>query len=164
MSQAFVAMGSNMNDPMQQLSVAYGSLVRYACITPTAASHVYLSSPMGPQDQPDFYNAVVAVRTSLEPQQLLETLLLTERSMGRQRTRHWGERCIDLDLLFYDDRQINTDSLVLPHPRAHQRLFVLDPLIELLGERYIFQGKGLLQSLRAQCTGQTIRVLCDFPA
>ena len=99
----------------------------------------------------------------MPPEQLLKTLLSTETKMGRKRLRHWGERCIDLDLLTYDRLEIASPNLVLPHPRAHQRRFVLDPLIELLGEDYLLPGTGTLQSLQAQCVGQAIRVLCDFP-
>ena len=72
-------------------------------------------------------------------------------------------RSIDLDLLAYERLEISSPDLVLPHPRAHERRFVLDPLIELLGENYCFPGTSTLQSLQAQCAGQAIRVLCDFP-
>lgn len=163
MSEACIALGSNIDDPLKQLAAAYQSLLRHPALTPTATSSVYLSSPHGPQDQPDFCNAVVMITTSLAPEALLNTLLSTEDQLGRQRTRHWGERRIDLDLIFYDELDFNTDSLVLPHPRAHERLFVLDPLIELLGESYVFSGRGPLNQLRAQCAEQTIRVLCQFP-
>ena len=99
----------------------------------------------------------------MPPERLLATLLATETKMGRKRLRHWGERCIDLDLLAYEKLRISSPDLVLPHPRAHQRRFVLDPLIELLGGDHCLSGTGSLQSLQAQCEGQAIRVLCDFP-
>ena len=82
---------------------------------------------------------------------------------GPQRSRHWGERCIDLDLLLFDDLEMQTASLVVPHPRAHQRRFVLDPLIELLGEDHVLPGQGALGALQAKCADQAIRVLCEFP-
>ena len=163
MSEAFIALGSNIDDPLKQLAAAYQGFLQHPALTPTGASSVYLSAPHGPQDQPDFCNAVVMVTTSLAPEALLKTLLSTEGQLGRQRSRHWGERRIDLDLIFYDELDFTSASLVLPHPRAHERLFVLDPLIELMGENYVFRGRGPLHKLRAQCAEQTIRVLCQFP-
>jgi 2-amino-4-hydroxy-6-hydroxymethyldihydropteridine diphosphokinase len=99
----------------------------------------------------------------MAPEKLLSALLATETKMGRKRLRHWGERCIDLDLLAYDRFEITSTDLVLPHPRAHERRFVLDPMIELLGKDYCLPGTSTLQALQAQCAGQTIRVLCEFP-
>ena len=163
MNQALVGLGSNVEAPLTQLADAYRRLNTDPKITVETASSVYLSAPHGPQDQPDFYNAAISIHTSMPPERLLTTLLATETKMGRNRLRHWGERCIDLDLLAYEKLQISSPDLVLPHPRAHQRRFVLDPLIELLGGDYCFSGTGSLQSLQAQCEGQAIRVLCDFP-
>ena len=163
MNQALVGLGSNVEAPLTQLTDAYRRLAAYPSITVEATSSVYLSAPHGPQDQPDFYNAAISLHTSMPPERLLVTLLATETKMGRKRLRHWGERCIDLDLLAYEKLQISSPDLVLPHPRAHLRRFVLDPLIELLGGDYCLSGTGTLQSLQAQCEGQAIRVLCDFP-
>ena len=163
MNQALVGLGSNVEAPLTQLVDAYRRLSADPNITVETASSVYLSAPHGPKNQPDFYNAAISLNTTMPPEQLLKTLLSTETKMGRKRLRHWGERCIDLDLLTYDRLEIASPDLVLPHPRAHQRRFVLDPLIELLGEDYLLPGTGTLQSLQAQCVGQAIRVLCDFP-
>ena len=163
MNQALVGLGSNAEAPLTQLADAYRRLNADPNITVETASSVYLSAPHGPKDQPDFYNAAISLHTTMPPEQLLKTLLSTETKMGRKRLRHWGERCIDLDLLTYDKLEIASPDLVLPHPRAHQRRFVLDPLIELLGKDYFLPGTGTLQSLQAQCAGQAIRVLCDFP-
>ena len=163
MSQALVGMGSNMDEPLTQLTVAYRRLAAHPEIDVEATSSVYLSPPHGPQDQPDFYNAALSLQASMAPERLLAALLATETEMGRKRLRHWGERCIDLDLLTYDRLEIATADLVLPHPRAHERRFVLDPLIELLGEDYCLPGTGALHMLQAQCAGQAIRVLCEFP-
>lgn len=163
MKQAVVGLGSNVEEPLTQLTAAYRRLAADPDMTVKATSSVYLSAPHGPQDQPDFYNAAVSLYTSMPPDRLLTTLLAMETEMGRKRLRHWGERCIDLDLLTYDRLEIASTDLVLPHPRAHERRFVVDPLIELLGEDYCLPGTGTLQSLQAQCAGQVIRVLCDFP-
>ena len=163
MKQALVGLGSNVEEPLTQLTTAYRRLAADREITVEATSSVYLSAPHGPQDQPDFYNAVISLHTSMAPEKLLSALLATEAKMGRKRLRHWGERCIDLDLLAYDRCEITSTDLVLPHPRAHERRFVLDPMIELLGEDYCLTGTSTLQALQAQCAGQTIRVLCEFP-
>ena len=163
MKQALVGLGSNVEEPLTQLTTAYRRLAADPEITVEATSSVYLSAPHGPQDQPDFYNAVISLHTSMAPEKLLSALLATETKMGRKRLRHWGERCIDLDLLAYDRFEITSTDLVLPHPRAHERRFVLDPMIELLGEDYCLPGTGALHMLQAQCAGQAIRVLCEFP-
>jgi 2-amino-4-hydroxy-6-hydroxymethyldihydropteridine diphosphokinase len=163
MKQALVGLGSNLGEPLTQLTAAYRRLAADPEIKVESASRVYLSAPHGPQDQPDFCNAVISLQTSLTPQRLLKVLLATEAKMGRKRVRHWGERCIDLDLLTYESLEISSAELVLPHPRAHERRFVLDPLIELLGEDHCLPGTGALRALQAQCVEQTIRVLCDFP-
>ena len=163
MKQALVGLGSNVEEPLTQLTTAYRRLAADPEITVEATSSVYLSAPHGPQDQPDFYNAVISLHTSMAPEKLLSALLATETKMGRKRLRHWGERCIDLDLLAYDKCEITSTNLVLPHPRAHERRFVLDPMIELLGKDYCLPGTSTLQALQAQCAGQMIRVLCEFP-
>ena len=158
-----MGLGSNVEEPLTQLTTAYRRLAADPEITVEATSSVYLSAPHGPQDQPDFYNAVISLHTSMAPEKLLSALLATETRMGRKRLRHWGERCIDLDLLAYDKCEITSTDLVLPHPRAHERRFVLDPMIELLGKDYCLPGTSTLQALQAQCAGQMIRVLCEFP-
>ena len=163
MNHAFIGLGSNIDSPLDRLSEAYRHLTAQANLSVNGLSKVYVSSPQGPQDQPDFYNAVAGFRTSLPPHELLTKLLIIETTMGRQRLRHWGERCIDLDLLLYGDQVIATDALILPHPRAHERRFVLDPLSELLGTDYVMPGQPSLGTLLSRCTQQTISVLCEFP-
>lgn len=163
MTRIFVGLGSNIEQPMEQLATAYQHLNDHPLLGSSLASSVYLSPPLGPSDQPDFYNAAVQIDTQLEPSALLQALHEIEQQMGRVRARHWGERCIDLDLLLFNDLILHSDSLTIPHPRAHERRFVLDPLIELLGEDYEFPGKGPLGQLRSRCSQQTIRVLCEFP-
>lgn len=163
MNQVFIGLGSNIDDPLDRLSEAYQHLTAQADLSATGLSKVYISSPQGPPDQPDFYNAVAGFTASLSPHKLLTTLLNIETQMGRKRLRHWGERCIDLDLLLYGTAVIATDALILPHPRAHERRFVLDPLSELLGTDYVMPGQPPLKTLLSRCTQQTISVLCEFP-
>jgi len=163
MSRVAIGLGSNIDEPLQQLAGALRQIHAHPEVSLATPSHVYLSAPIGPQDQPDFYNAAVLADTSMTPETLLQWLLDTELELGRQRRRHWGERCIDLDLLLFDDHEIQTEFLVIPHPRAHLRRFVLDPLTELLGEDHVLPGRGTLGSLQAKCADQAIRVLCEFP-
>ena len=159
-NEVMISLGSNI-DAEANLRLAVVELKRRFNVL--KRSQWMRTKPIGILDQPDFYNAAISLHTTMPPEQLLKTLLSTETKMGRKRLRHWGERCIDLDLLTYDRLEITSPDLVLPHPRAHQRRFVLDPLIELLGEDYCLPGMGTLESLQAQCAGQAIRVLCDFP-
>ena len=142
MNHAFIGLGSNIDSPLDRLSEAYRHLTAQANLSVNGLSKVYVSSPQGPQDQPDFYNAVAGFRTSLPPHELLTKLLTIETTMGRQRLRHWGERCIDLDLLLYGDEVI---------------------VSELLGTDYVMPGQPSLGTLLSRCTQQTISVLCEFP-
>ena len=96
-----------------------------------AVSSLYESEPLGLQNQPKFTNAVIKVRTELSPFELLDFLQRIEREIGRKRTVRWGPRVIDLDIIFYGDLVMTTDSLTIPHPRAHERRFVLEPLLEI---------------------------------
>jgi len=95
------------------------------------ASSVYETQPVGYKDQPWFLNMVLELETTLEPLNLLELLLSIENQMGRKRNQKFGPRNIDLDLLFYDDIVLNSDTLTLPHPRMHERKFILVPLVEI---------------------------------
>ncbi len=95
------------------------------------SSRVYETDPVGGPPQPEFLNAVVEVRTSLSPHELLTACMDVERRMGRVRAERWGPRVIDIDVLTYDDQQIDQPDLIVPHPRMHERAFVLVPLTEL---------------------------------
>lgn len=141
MKCAYIGLGANIGDPIKQLQEALDalSLAPKTRVTKTAA--VYRSTPMGPQDQPDFYNTCAALDTQLSAHELLSELQNIERAMGRIKRRHWGERCIDLDLLLYDQQRHNCPILTLPHPGIGERDFVLAPLIELTGGDYIVFGK-----------------------
>ena len=163
MNRVFIGLGSNIDNPLERLSEAYQHLAAHPDLSATGLSKVYISSPQGPQDQPDFYNAVASFTSSLSPHELLTTMLNIESEMGRKRLRHWGERCIDLDLLLYGTAVVDTDTLIVPHPRAHERRFVLAPLSELLGTDYAMPGQPPLKTLLSRCTQQTISVLCEFP-
>ncbi len=163
MDRAIVSLGSNIEQPLLQLSLAFKAIQNTRLICVGQTSLVYRSAPIGPLDQPDFLNAAVAIDTQLTPINLMEALLDIEKRMGRKRLRRWGERSIDLDLLLYSDLQFESTELVIPHPRLKERLFVLEPLIEILGPEHCLPDGESLQEIRARCEKQTITVWCQFP-
>lgn len=113
---------------------------------------------MGPQDQPDFINAVVAVETSLEPLALLDRLQALENAAGRVRSRRWGERTLDLDILLLDERELRDPRLVVPHPGIGERAFVLRPLADIAPDTRI-PGLGRAGEVSAACpAGDLVRV------
>ncbi|MDR3390474.1 MAG: 2-amino-4-hydroxy-6-hydroxymethyldihydropteridine diphosphokinase [Sulfuriferula sp.] len=128
---AFIAIGSNLANPAQQVLNAFTAIAALPDTALCARSSLYLTAPVGYADQPDFINAVTQVRTGLTPHQLLNALLEIEHQFGRERTFRNAPRVIDLDLLLYDDVQQHDAGLTLPHPRMHERAFVLAPLTEI---------------------------------
>ncbi|MGO2264884.1 2-amino-4-hydroxy-6-hydroxymethyldihydropteridine diphosphokinase [Halomonas sp.] len=130
-SLTYIGLGSNLDDPIRQVRQAISALALLPLSQLTATSSLYASRPVGPQDQPDFVNAVVALTTRLSPLALLDQLQALEQQHRRQRLRHWGPRTLDLDLLLFDQQTIAYPRLNAPHPRMHERAFVLAPLAEL---------------------------------
>ena len=130
---AYVALGSNLGDKEANLRKAL-ELLQERGVEVVKTSSFICTEPYGVTDQPQFLNGVCEVRTSLEPLELLHTLLDIEQKMGRVRLRHWGERNIDLDLLLYEDVVLDTEELKLPHPDMQNRDFVLLPLAEIAPE------------------------------
>lgn len=131
---AFVALGSNLGDRGRIFSAAVRALDAKASLDLIAASPVFETDPVGPGEQGAYFNAVVSLRTGLAPPALLRLLQDIEVSLGRDRSEaavRWGPRTIDLDVLFYAERRIDTPDLVIPHPRAHERAFVLVPMAAL---------------------------------
>jgi len=129
MAEAYVALGSNLGD---RLGTMRGALRRLGLLgTIEAVSSVYETDPVGVTEQPAFLNAAVRMRTELEPRPLLAALHSIETEFGRVRTTVNGQRTLDLDLLFYDDVVLNSVEVVLPHPRLHERAFVLVPLSDI---------------------------------
>ena len=133
MSIAYIAMGSNLGDRKENLLEALTNMENSGFKVLAVSSFVE-TEPYGVTDQPFFINAVVKIATELSAHDLLRALLEIEQKMGRVRKRHWGERNIDLDLLFYDNLVIKEHDLVLPHPDMQNRLFVLSPLAEIAGD------------------------------
>jgi 2-amino-4-hydroxy-6-hydroxymethyldihydropteridine diphosphokinase len=150
MATAWVALGSNLDDPAARVVAALAELDELPETSVTARSSLYQTRPWGVTDQPDFINAVASVRTGLEPRQLLDALLAIEAGQGRRRDKQqrWGPRRLDLDLLLYDELTMDTDGLTLPHPGMHERAFVLVPLLEVNPELSV-PGRGSVAALLA---------------
>lgn len=128
MTLTYIGLGSNLGDSLQILSEAVHKL---ATLGKVKVSKLYQSPPMGPQDQPNYLNAAVALKTDLAPLALLDELQRFEQESGRVRLRHWGERTLDLDLLIYGEQHIQNERLTVPHVGVLERDFVLKPLLDL---------------------------------
>ena len=146
----YIGLGSNLENPEFQVKTAIEALARLPLSRLQSRSSLYLSAPMGPKDQPDYLNAVVELRTELDPEALLDQLQAIERAQGRVRVQHWGPRTLDLDILLYGEDEIATERLTIPHPGIAERNFVLYPLAEINGQLDI-PGLGRVQSLLEQC-------------
>lgn len=151
---AFIGLGSNLADPLAQVRQALVELESISGTRVTARSSLYRTSPVGLLEQPDFINAVASVRTKLKPQALLAALLAIENRHGRKRTTRNAPRTLDLDLLLYGDQVLDRDGLTLPHPRLHERAFVLAPLAEIAPGAMV-PGLGRVEDLlaRVDCNG-----------
>ncbi len=147
---AFIGLGSNLGRPAEQLRRAMKALVEIPDTHLISHSDFYHSSPLGPAGQPDYINAVAQLETALDPEQLLVELQAIENTQGRIRERHWGPRTLDLDLLLYGSRIIDTPLLKIPHPELHRRTFVLYPLRELVPDLDV-PGRGPLEQLLQEC-------------
>lgn len=131
MALCYIGLGSNLDNPVDQLRQALEALARLPLSHLVSASSLYATPPVGPQDQPDFINAVAALDTRLSPLALLDQLQALEQRHRRRRQRHWGPRTLDLDLLLYGRQTYATPRLRVPHSHMHERAFVLVPLHEL---------------------------------
>jgi 2-amino-4-hydroxy-6-hydroxymethyldihydropteridine diphosphokinase len=157
---AYIAIGSNLEDPPEQVRCAMQRLSRRDGVRLQRRSRLYRSSPMGPQDQPDFVNAAVGVLTSLAPRELLESLLSIEKSMGRDRGERWGPRLIDLDLIWLVGDPVDEPGLKLPHPGVSERNFVLYPLADIAPTLRI-PGHGRVAELALRIGDAGLSVLED---
>jgi 2-amino-4-hydroxy-6-hydroxymethyldihydropteridine diphosphokinase len=129
--KAVVALGSNLGDRFDYLQKAVNEINSLTDIEILEISSVYETLPVGGPEQGNYLNAVVTLNTKFEAEELLLKLLLIELNLGRQREIAWGPRTIDLDLIWFEDQTINLENLVLPHPRAHERYFVIKPWLEI---------------------------------
>jgi 2-amino-4-hydroxy-6-hydroxymethyldihydropteridine diphosphokinase len=140
--RAFIALGSNLGDRLANLQRAVELLESRGGIRLLRASRVYETDPVGPP-QPDYLNAVLEVETPLPPGRLLEEAQAVEGELGRVRGERWGPRVIDVDLLTYGDEHVDEPGLEIPHPRMHERAFVLVPLLELTADPRLPGGRRL---------------------
>ena len=147
--QAYIGLGSNLSGPVEQVTLALSLLDSIPNTRVIKSSQLYGSKPQGPQDQPDFVNAVSLIETTLAPLELLDQLQQIEEQQGRIKKRHWGERVIDLDLILYDDQEIESERLSVPHKQMKNRDFVLVPLYEISPGLFI-PGLGSLNQLLSQ--------------
>ncbi len=149
MAKAWIGLGSNLENPIKQVTTALLELSGLPATQLLRASRLWQSKPFGPQDQPDFINAVAEIDTELAPLVLLAELQKLEALHERKRVRHWGPRTLDLDLLLYEQEQQVTAKLTLPHPGIAARAFVLCPLAEL-DENLSIPSLGLVKQLIQQ--------------
>ena len=154
-AQAFIALGSNLDNPIEQVQRAFDELAQLPETRLQKRSSLYRSAPVGRLDQPDFINAVALVETALPPQQLLQALLDIEQRHGRVRESLNAPRTLDLDVLLYDSLQCQDADLTIPHPRMTQRAFVLMPLFEIAPDCHI-PGYGQVRHLLPLCQDQKL--------
>ena len=155
MTVAYVGMGANLGEPRTQLLAAWDALGRVADTRAIARSSLYRSAPIGYADQPAFLNCVAKLETALPAHALLAQLQRIEQDLGRVRSFRNAPRTIDLDLLLYGSETMDTPGLTLPHPRMHERAFVLVPLLELDADAMI-PGRGNAAELLRNCAGQPV--------
>lgn len=156
--RAFVALGSNLEDPQHQVLRALAELDSLPETRVIAKSALYRTAPVGYDNQPDFINAAAEVSTTLEPLALLRALLALETAHGRERPFPNAPRVLDLDLLMYDEMQLHDPELTLPHPRLHERGFVLFPLADIAADVTV-PGQGCVRDLLRSLPDQGVERL-----
>jgi len=156
MARAVIGLGANLGDPVAQLRAAIDAIGRLPHTRIVTASSFYRTAPVGFAAQPDFVNAAVSIDTGVEPRALLDALKTIEIAAGRARSFKDAPRTLDLDLLLYAEQLIDEPELVVPHPRMHERAFVLAPLVEIEPDAVV-PGRGRAAELLARCADQRIR-------
>ncbi len=155
---AYIGLGSNLEDPIAQVSLALQELGELPDSTLVSHSSLYASKPQGPADQPDFINAVACLETQLDAHALLDALQALEQAHQRVRIQHWGPRTLDLDLLLYGKQIIATDRLSVPHPWLDKRSFVLYPLADIAPDLVLPSGESI-ESLLPLCDAAGLEVI-----
>jgi 2-amino-4-hydroxy-6-hydroxymethyldihydropteridine diphosphokinase len=147
LNQVYLGIGSNKNHPYFRIYTVLKQINRIKSTNIVKKSSLYVTKPLGPQAQPDFINSVIEIRTNLKPMELLDELQNLERLHNRKRTKRWGPRSMDIDILIYNKLIMNTDKLVIPHPGLEYRDFVLIPLDEITSYRYEIPKYGKISTL-----------------
>jgi 2-amino-4-hydroxy-6-hydroxymethyldihydropteridine diphosphokinase len=155
MHRAYIALGANLGNPVATINDAIDALVALRGCIFLAVSSLYRTAPVGLKRQPDFINAVVCVKTHLGPRELLEELFALEARFGRERTIRNAPRTLDLDLLLHGDTVQDDPAATLPHPRMHERAFVLAPLVEIAPD-VVIPGRGPAAEWLVRCADQRI--------
>jgi 2-amino-4-hydroxy-6-hydroxymethyldihydropteridine diphosphokinase len=148
--KVYIGIGSNLDNPVQQVNESFAELDTIPGTALVLHSSLYRTAPMGPEGQDDYINAVAVLETRLDAHELLHRLQEIEQQHRRVRLQHWGPRTLDLDILLYGDKIIESDELVVPHPGIHERPFVLYPLVEVAPDLEI-PGNGNVNALLALC-------------
>jgi 2-amino-4-hydroxy-6-hydroxymethyldihydropteridine diphosphokinase len=155
--EAYIGLGSNLEDSVGHVSRARLEIAALPDVAEIAFSPLYRSVPVGPQDQPDYVNAVLRISTELEPLALLRQLQQIENQHGRLRSVRWGSRTLDLDVLLYAQEIINEPDLIVPHPELSKRAFVLYPLADVASSDLPIPGLDVLAQLLAACPPDGLR-------
>lgn len=145
MAIAYIALGSNLQHPAQQVTRAFNAIAEMPSTTLLKQSSLYKTAPVGYDNQPDFINAVAMVETELAPEAMMQHLLDIEQQFGRERPFPNAPRILDLDLLLYDNITMQTDLLTLPHPRMQSRGFVMLPLAEIADDLVLPSGESVVE-------------------
>ncbi|MFH1336492.1 MAG: 2-amino-4-hydroxy-6-hydroxymethyldihydropteridine diphosphokinase [Candidatus Zixiibacteriota bacterium] len=155
MAEVYLSLGSNLGDRIRYLKRAIEKIGEPDSVVIRKISPVYETDPVGNPDQSRFLNLVVSIETNLKPLRLLDYLLDIEKKLGRERNEKWGPRTIDLDILLYDELITISDRLTLPHPRMHQRRFVLVPLAQINPNLFHPSLKKSVEELLRSCPDQS---------
>ena len=150
MERVYIGLGSNLSTPLAQLRSALTAMAALPLTRLVAQSSFYVSDPLGPADQPRYVNAVAALDTELSPLALLDALQTIELEQGRTRkAERWGPRTLDLDILLFGERQLDSPRLTVPHYHMHARAFVLYPLAQIAPDLHLPDGRALSELLAA---------------
>lgn len=162
----YISLGSNQGDRLANLRLAVEALKGIPGTLVTGTSGIYATEPVGKTNQPEFLNLAAEIETGLEPGDLLAALQNVEKGLGRERGERWGPRTIDLDILYFGQRIVGQPDLTIPHPRAQQRAFVLEPLAELAPELVDpVTGKTVAEMLeRLDRSGQCVERAAGLPS
>lgn len=163
MAVVYLGLGSNIGDRTHYLVQACAILQQHAAVTVKAVSSLYKTAPVGVTEQDWFLNAVARLHTTLSPTALLDVTQAIERRLGRVPTFRWGPRCIDIDILLYDQLEVRTPDLIVPHALLHERAFVLVPLHELAPDLVLPSGQAV-RDILATLSTDGVQRLHPFPS